>query len=112
MTFVKLDLLGLTGKLNSDITIVQRRRRHYFIQQMPIYQTPYQGQKWDSSPLFGSNPDNNGKRSRQLSAAEDLFDVSPSMALSDSCTIQDVMKELKKLATKEDIVQIKGTMVA
>ena len=83
-----------------------------FIQQVPIYHTPDQGQKRDSSPLLGSNPDNQGKRSRRQSGEEGSFTGSPSAAAIDVYSVQDIMKELKKLATKEDIVQIKGSMVA
>ena len=83
-----------------------------FIQQVPIYQTPEQGQKRESSPLFGSNPENTGKRSRQVTGDKGSTDGSPEPGMRDTYTIHDVMKEFKKLATKEDLVQIKGTMVA
>ena len=83
-----------------------------FIQQVPIYQTPEHGQKWDSSPLFGPNMENAGKRSRQISGEVSSIAGSPSTAANGEYTIDDIMKEFKKLATKEDLVQIKGTMVA
>ena len=71
-----------------------------FIQQVPIYQTPEQGQKRESSPLFGSNPENAGKR-RHLTGDKGSIDGSSEAGI-----------EFKKLATKEDLVQIKGSMVA
>ena len=84
-----------------------------FIQQVPIYQTPDQGQKRNPSPLFGSNSENNGKRSRHQSGEMSSFaGSSPGAAANELCTIQDIMLELKKLATKEDIVHIKGTLIA
>ena len=83
-----------------------------FIQQVPIYQTPDHGQKRDSSPLLGSNPDNLGKRSRHQSGDMSSIVGSPITADSDAYTLQDIMKALKKVATKDDIVQIKGTMIA
>ena len=85
-----------------------------FIQQVPIYQTPPdQGQKRNPSPLFGSELENAGKRLRQQSGELSSFNgASPGAATLETCTVQDIMLELKKLATKEDIVQIKGTLIA
>ena len=83
-----------------------------YIQQVPIFQTPDHGQKRDLSPLLGSNHENVGKRSRHQSGEEGSITGSPNASSMDVFTIQDVMKELKKLATKEDLVQIKGSMVA
>ena len=80
-----------------------------YIQQVPIFQPPDHTPKRGGSPLMGLENDNVGKRTRQGSDDVSSIAGSPGRANLD---LQDIMNELKKLATKEDLVQVKGTIVA
>ena len=82
-----------------------------FVLQYPIFQTPTQGQKRDSSPLMSSSGNQIEKRSRNNSGGEGSI-VSPSNNTERELCLQDVMLEFKKLATKEDLVQVKSTLIA
>ena len=82
-----------------------------YVQPMPIYQTPDHGQKRDLSPLFGNTVEQVEKRIRNNSN-DRSSSVSPAGELGREVNLQDVMAEFKKLATKEDLVQVKGTLVA
>ena len=76
----------------------------------PIFQTPEQGQKRISSPLLVFIGEKEEKRSRNEGLTVCSSDDSASVARQYS--LLDVMEELKKLATKEDLVQVKGTLIA
>ena len=82
-----------------------------FMQPMPIFQTPDHGQKRDLSPLIGSSAEQDGKRVRNNS--NDLSSiVSPTGDDDENVSLRDIMKHLKKLATKDDLVQVKGSIIA
>ena len=82
-----------------------------FVPQYPIFQTPNQGQKRDSLPLSSSSGIQIDKRIRNNSGGEGSI-TSPSLGNNCEVTLQDVMLEFKKLATKEDLVQVKSTIIA
>ena len=83
-----------------------------YIQQVPIFQPPEHTQKRIGSPLSDYENDNNGKRTRQGSTEGSSIPCSPGRNDPDALTLRDIMAELKKVATKEDLVQVKGTLVA
>ena len=83
-----------------------------FVQPLQIYQTPDQGKKRELSPLAIINSDQDGKRVRIVSG-----DIVPegSVATSQSVrdfTLMDIMTELRNVAKKEDIQEIKDSLVA
>ena len=83
-----------------------------YIQQVPIFQAPEHNQKRGGSPLSGLGNENVEKRTRQGSGEMSSILDSPGQDEPDAYTLRDIMTELKKLATKEDLVQVKGTIVA
>ena len=83
-----------------------------YVQPMPIYQTPEQGLKRDHSPLASLIAEQEGKRVRILSGDQTLNESGSSNVAVRELTIADVLTEMKKLATKDDIAQIKSSIVA
>ena len=72
--------------------------------------TPDQGLKRDHSPLASIPHDQDGKRVRILSG-ESILNVSGAGEVRE-LTLLDLMTEMKNLATKDDIAQIKSSLVA
>ena len=84
-----------------------------FIPQVPVFRTPEQGTIQDLSPLLSGSLENGEKRLRQASQEGSSIVLATSEANGGEVfTLSDVMNALSKVSTKEDIVQIKGTLVA
>ena len=81
-----------------------------YVQTVPIYQTPDQGQKRNTSPLFNLSGEKDEKRSRNEVASGSS--IQGEVSENENYTILDIMNEFKKLATKDDLVQVKSTLVA
>ena len=79
-----------------------------YVQPMQVFHTPDQGQKRELSPLAVAFNENDGKRARAGSTEGSSSNGDESRNIS----LNDIMAELKKVATKDDIVQIKSTLVA
>ena len=71
----------------------------------------YQGQKRDLSPLLGNNLEQDEKCSQQNNNMEvSLIQTTPAGNRTINL-LDNIMNKVKKVATKDDIVQIKGTFV-
>ena len=83
-----------------------------YVQPVQVFQSPDQGLKRDLSPLAAMLAEHEGKRVRLRSGEQTLNDsVLSDMAVREF-TIKDIMTEMKNLATKDDIAQIKSSLVA
>ena len=78
---------------------------------VPVYQTPGHGQKRDLSPIIVNAVQQDEKRIRNNSALEGSI-VLVSSEIEEEVSLRDIMNHLKKLATKDDLVQVKSTLVA
>ena len=76
----------------------------------PIFQTPESGRKRDSSPLLLLSGEKDEKRSRNDGLSGSSSD--PSALEGQEVTLADIMNHPQKLGTKEDLVQVKSTIVA
>ena len=83
-----------------------------YVQPLQVYHTPEQGVKRDHSPLSTITGDIDGKRVRILSGEPTLTITGSNEGTVRELTLLDVMTELKNLATKDDIAQIKSSLVA
>ena len=83
-----------------------------YVQPVPIYQTPDQGLKRDHSPLAVLSGDIDGKRVRIFSGESSTSKNAVGDGSVRELTLLDLMTEMKNLATKDDIAQIKSSLVA
>ena len=82
-----------------------------YVQPVPVYHTPEQGLKHDLSPLTSIEGDHDGKRVCTRSAETNDGDVIVMERSIREFTLMDIMTELKKVATKEDLTEIKSSLL-
>ena len=82
----------------------------FILPYQPIYHTPDQGRKRESSPLLLLSGEKDEKRSRNEGSTSGSIDQSTSDG--QTCTLMDLMNEMKKLATKDNLAQVKGSILA
>ena len=82
-----------------------------YMPQVPVFHTPTQEQKRDLSPLIVNSEEQDEKRVQNNSAGVSSIAFQPN-DLDRELSLRDVMLEFKKLATKEDLVQVKSILVA
>ena len=83
-----------------------------YVQPVPIYQTPDQGKKRELSPLAVINDEQEEKRSRFASGDVGLRGTSAMSQSVRDFTLMDIMTELRNVAKKEDISEIKDSLLA